>query len=125
MITPYICLPDCRAAIDWYCRVFGARVTFEPIIMPDGRIGHAELTIGEDGRFMMSDSHPAHGAEPPQPGRGNAVTLHLVTAEVDQLVEAARAAGATIDRGPESGDHGRMATLHDPFGHRWMLNDQA
>jgi uncharacterized glyoxalase superfamily protein PhnB len=27
-----------------------------------------------------------------------------------------------LDRGPESSDHGRTATFHDPFGHRWMIN---
>jgi uncharacterized glyoxalase superfamily protein PhnB len=30
--------------------------------------------------------------------------------------------GARLDRGPESTGHGRSATFHDPFGHRWMVN---
>ena len=43
---PYLAVADARRAIDWYVDVFGARVVDEPIVMPDGRIGHAELTIG-------------------------------------------------------------------------------
>lgn len=47
-ITPYLTVADARAAIDRYRNAFGARVSFEPIIMEDGRIGHVELTIGND-----------------------------------------------------------------------------
>ncbi len=53
-LTPYLCVADARAAIDWYTRVLGARVTYEPIVMDDGRIGHVELAVG-DGGWMMAD----------------------------------------------------------------------
>ena len=36
-LTPYLCVADARAAIDWYVDVLGAVVTYEPIVMPDGR----------------------------------------------------------------------------------------
>ena len=39
-LTPYLAVGDARAAIEWYAAVFGAVVTYEPIEMPDGRIGH-------------------------------------------------------------------------------------
>jgi PhnB protein len=42
--------------------------------------------------------------------------------DCDAVAAAALANGATLDRGPESSDHGRTATFHDPFGHRWMIN---
>src|SRR6202035_3931016 len=45
-ITPYIAVPDARAALAWYAEALGARVSGEPIVMPDGRIGHAELDLG-------------------------------------------------------------------------------
>ena len=124
MITPYICVADAKAAIDWYCRVFAGRVTFEPIVMDDGSIGHAEVTLVGNGRIMISESSPGYGVEPPEPGRGAPVSLHLRVDDVAAVAEAARDAGATIDRGPMNDEYGTRATLHDPFGHRWMLNDQ-
>ena len=44
-LTPYICVSDARAAIDWYVEGLGAEVTYEPIIMDDGRVGHCELAV--------------------------------------------------------------------------------
>jgi PhnB protein len=123
-ITAYICVADARAAIEWYVTTLGATVTFEPIIMDDGRVGHVELGIGE-GRFMMSDQFDSAGVAAPDPSRGNAVSLHLNTPDVDGLAQRAVEAGATLDREPASTPHGRIAVFHDPFGHRWMLNDEA
>ena len=39
-LTPYLCVADARAALDWYTEVLGAVVTHEPIVMDDGRIVH-------------------------------------------------------------------------------------
>jgi uncharacterized glyoxalase superfamily protein PhnB len=123
-ITPYVCVADSRAAVDWYVRAFGATVTLDPIVMGDGRVGHVELDVG-GGRIMMSDPFDTAGVAPPDPSRGNAVSLHLHTPDVDGMVQRLVEAGATLDRGPESTPNGRIAVLHDPFGHRWMLNDQS
>ena len=35
-LTPFLCVADGPAAIDWYVEVLGAEVTYEPIMMPDG-----------------------------------------------------------------------------------------
>ena len=121
-LTPYLAVGDARAAIEWYADVFGAVVTFEPIEMPDGRIGHVELAI-DGARLMMADAHPELQCPAPTIGAGSPVTLHLTVAEVDRLTEAACAAGALVDRGPEDNPGvGRVAVLRDPFGHRWFLN---
>ncbi|WP_245988548.1 VOC family protein [Flexivirga caeni] len=125
MITPYLCVADARAAIDWYRSAFGARVSFEPIVMEDGRIGHVELTIGKDGCFMLSDQFDGAGVAAPNPTRGSAVSLHVETSAVDVVVRRAETVGAQIDREPEDTPHGRIAVLHDPFGHRWMFNQPA
>ncbi len=119
-IRPYLCVSDARAALDWYVSALGAVVTVEAMIMPDGRVGHAELTIG-GARVMMSDPYPEIHVDAPAEGRGAAVTLYLTTDDVDATAARASAAGATIDRGPEDSGHGRTAVLRDPFGHRWML----
>jgi PhnB protein len=121
-LTPYLAVADARAAIAWYREVLGAVVTFDPIVMPDGRIGHVELAI-DGAALMMADAHPEIQSPAPVPDAGSPVTLHLSVADVDALVRKARAAGAVVDRGPEdSPPIGRVAVLRDPFGHRWFLN---
>jgi len=121
-LTPYLCVADARAAIAWYADVLGAEVTFEPIVMDDGRIGHVELAVDGAG-WMMSEEFEASGVAVPDPSRGAAVSLHLTVGDVDAVCERVRAAGTTLDRGPEDSPHaGRVAVFHDPFGHRWFLD---
>lgn len=124
-LTPYICVTDSRAAIDWYREALGAEVTYEPIVMPDGRIGHCELAVDGAG-WMMSDEFEEAGVAPPDRDRGNAVTLHLTVTDVDEACRRVQAAGVTLDRGPEdSPPAGRVAVFRDPFGHRWFLNQSG
>ncbi len=120
-ITPYLCVNDGLAAIDWYVSVLDAEPVGDPM-MTDGLVGHAELRILGQPVFL-SDAFDSAGVAPPDPARGNAVTLHLDVDPVDELVRRAVEAGAVLDRGPEDVPGiGRLAVLHDPFGHRWMLN---
>lgn len=121
-LTPYICVADARAAVEWYRGRLGAVVTYEPIVMDDGRIGHCELAV-DGARWMMSDAFDSAGVAPPDPARGNAVSLHLTVTDVDALVRSVTEGGGTLDRGPEDNPPvGRVAVVHDPFGHRWFLN---
>jgi PhnB protein len=121
-LTPYICVADSKAAIDWYGEHLGAVVTVEPMVMDDGRVGHCELAV-DGARWMMSDEFESAGVAPPHPGRGNAVTLHLTVPDVDERCRRVEEGGATIDRAPEDNPPiGRLAVFHDPFGHRWFLN---
>lgn len=126
-LTPYLTVAGARAAIRWYTEVLGAEITFEPIEMPDGRIGHVELAVG-DARWMLADAHPEIQAVAPGP-EGSPVTLHLTVEEVDDVdAVAARVqqAGVLLDRGPEdAGPAGRVAVFRDPFGHRWFINHPA
>ena len=121
VLTPYLAVADARAAIGWYTEVLGARSIGEPMVMPDGRIGHAELTIG-GAHLLLSDAHPEIGVVAPEPGAGATVTLHLDVADADETTERARAANALIEREPSDNPYGRVAVVRDPFGHRWMLN---
>jgi uncharacterized glyoxalase superfamily protein PhnB len=121
-LTPYLCVADCRAAIGWYADVLGAEVTFDPIEMPDGRVGHVEMSLG-GAAWMMSDEFPEAHVAAPDPARGNAVTLHLTVSDVDAVAARLVEAGLVMDRGPESAPGvGRVAVFRDPFGHRWFLN---
>lgn len=120
-ITPYLVVRGAARAIDFYIAAFGAVETFRMTDPSDGRIGHAELTIG-GGIVMLADEYPDFGAVSPDALGGTPVTLHLSTETVDDDVSRAVAAGATVMRAPRDQSFGeRNALLLDPYGHRWML----
>jgi predicted enzyme related to lactoylglutathione lyase len=117
---PYLAVADARAAIAWYVDAFGATVVGEPIVMPDGRIGHAELAL-TDGVVYLADEYPEIGLKAPAP-QAVSVSLMLGVPDTDTALERARDRGAEVQREPYE-DHGsRTATVIDPFGHRWMLS---
>ena len=120
-LTPYLCVTDAHAAIDWYAAALGAEIVFDPIVM-DGKIGHVELAVG-GARWMMSDEFEGSGVAAPLVGRGAGVSLHLTVDDVDEAAARVEAKGTELTRGPEdSPPAGRVAVFTDPFGHRWFLN---
>ncbi|MGN6576868.1 MAG: VOC family protein, partial [Nocardioides sp.] len=113
-LTPYLAVADARRAIEWYVEHLGAEVTYEPIVMGDGRVGHCELAV-DGARWMMSDEFETANVAPPDPARGNAVTMHLTVADCDAACRRVQAAGVTLDRGPEDcPPAGRVAVFRDP-----------
>ena len=116
---PYLAVRGARDALDWYARVLGARLRGEPIVMPDGRVGHAELELAH-GVIYLADEHPEIGVTAPDPG-GVPVSLVLDVADVDAVIAAAVGAGARLDRRPYDAHGHRNATVTDPYGHRWLL----
>lgn len=117
--VPYLAVSDARAAVDWYTDVFGAVPAGDPIVMPDGRVGHAELTIG-DGVLYLSDAHPEIGVTAPRAGE-SPVSLMLPVDDADLVRGRAIDRGATGERRPYDGYGSRHAWIVDPFGHRWGL----
>ncbi|OBF79942.1 glyoxalase [Mycobacterium sp. 852002-51163_SCH5372311] len=117
---PYLAVTDARAAIAWYTDAFGAAVVGEPIVMDDGRIGHAEIAIG-DGVLYLADEYPQLGLKAPAP-RAVSVSLMLHVADTDTALQRAREHGATVEREIYENYGARNATIIDPFGHRWMLS---
>ena len=121
VVSVYLCAHDAAAAIDFYRVAFGAVETLR-MTADDGRVGHAEITIGGN-TVMLSDEHPELGILSPQTLGGTPVTLYLHVEDVDAVYARAIAAGATGEREPADQFHGnRNATLRDPSGHRWMLS---
>ncbi|WP_437574554.1 VOC family protein [Sorangium sp. So ce887] len=117
---PYLSARNAVEAIDFYKRAFGAREDWR-VTMPDGRIGHAELSIGR-ARFFLSDEYPELGAVSPETLKGTSASIVVYVEDVDALAAQAAAAGATIERPPQDQPFGdRMAWLRDPYGHRWGL----
>ncbi len=116
---PYLAVHGARDALNWYAQVLGARLRGEPVVMPDGRVGHAELELSR-GVIYLADEHPEIGVTAPDPG-GVPVSLVLDVADVDAVIAAAVEAGARLDRRPYEAYGHRNATMTDPYGHRWLL----
>lgn len=119
-MTPYLIVADAARAIQFYQAVFDASELFR-LTEPGGKIGHAELRIG-DANLMLADEYPDFGATGPASLGGTPVTIHLYVADVDATIAAAQAQGATLLRPAKDEFFGdRAGTLVDPFGHRWMV----
>ncbi|GAA1364077.1 VOC family protein [Brevibacterium luteolum] len=119
-LTPFIVVTDAAAAIDFYTRVFSARL-ISRMDSPDGSVLHAELDFGQ-GRLQLADANPDYGLALPEAGDAVSASLCLYCADADAVVAAAEAAGAT-EREPiadfVSGD--RYGSIIDPFGRRWAI----
>ena len=119
-VSPYLCVDGAAAAIDFYGAVFG---TTERMRMPapDGKIGHAELQLG-DAVIMLADESPEIGFRSPKAIGGSPVILSLYVDDVDAVVSRAEQAGATVLRPVETQFYGdRSGQFEDPFGHRWSI----
>lgn len=117
---PYLSVANARAAIAWYTDAFDAVVAGEPIVMDDGRIGHAEIMIG-GGMLYLADEYPEIGLKAPAPGAVS-VSLMLHVVDTDAALRKATEHGATVERDAYENYGSRNATIVDPFGHRWMLS---
>ncbi|MGO9196810.1 MAG: VOC family protein [Acidimicrobiales bacterium] len=119
-VVPYLAVRGAQTAIEWYAAAFGARLVDDPILMPDGRIGHCTLELSRT-LVYLSDESPASHVAGPVPGADATVTLVLNIADVDATVERALAEGATLERPAADYPYGRNAVIRDPFAHRWMV----
>ena len=120
-LTPYLCVRNASAAIDFYQQAFGAKELMR-LAEPDGKIGHAELQIG-DAIIMLSDEYPDYGAVSPETIGGSPVRIHLDVDDVDEFARQAIAAGATVSRPIEDQFYGaRSGQLADPFGYTWTVS---
>ena len=118
--TPYLSVRDAVRALEFYRDAFGATEKSR-LMQPDGRVGHAEIAIGE-AQIMLADEFPEMGLKSPLALGGTPVTIHLYVADVDAFAARAVAAGATLKRAVVDQFYGdRSGTLVDPFGHVWMI----
>jgi len=117
--TPYLSIDGAAKAIDFYKTVFGA----QEVVRHDmgGRIGHAELRIG-NGLLMLADEFPEMDFRGPKSMGGSPVMLNLYVENVDEVFRRAEAAGATVVRPVADQFYGdRSGQFTDPFGHRWNV----
>ena len=118
--TPYLIVDDAARALEFYRKAFGAKERMR-FAAPGGKIGHAEITIGNSA-IMLADEHPEMGYRGPQAIGGTPVSIHLYVENVDEVFPRAVAAGATALRPVADQFYGdRSGTLRDPFGHVWHV----
>jgi PhnB protein len=119
-ITPYLITKGASDAIEFYKRAFGATEIMR-MPKPDGKIGHAELSIG-DSKIMLADEYPEKGYRSPLSIGGAAVSIMLYIDKVDEVFKRALAAGAKELMPVQDQFYGdRSGTLQDPFGHMWTV----
>ena len=120
-VTPYLCVKGAAQAIEFYKKAFLATERMR-IAQPDGRVGHAELQVG-DLVIMLSDEFPEIGARSPQSLGGSPVSIHLYVEDADAIFSQAVAAGAKIKRPIADQFYGdRLGGVEDPFGHNWWIS---
>ena len=119
-VMPYLIVDGGSEAIDFYTKVLGATERMR-MPGPDGRLGHAELQVG-DSVIMLADENSEMGARAPRSIGGSPVTIHVYVDDVDATFARALQAGATSLQEVEDRFYGdRAGQLEDPFGHRWSL----
>lgn len=112
-ITPYLFVNEATKAIEYYKKAFGAEEEMR-MEMPGGKIGHAELKIG-DSKIMLADEFPEMGARSPRTYGGSPVTIHLYVEDVDKTAQQAVNAGGKLKGKVENQFYGdRSGTLEDP-----------
>jgi PhnB protein len=119
-VVPYLSVIGASDAIDFYRTVFGARERMR-LAGPEGKVGHAELEIG-DSVVMVADESPEMGGRSPKTLGGTPVTLMVYVEDVDDVFARALHAGATEVRAVQDQFYGdRSGMFEDPFGHRWNV----
>lgn len=120
-VTPSLTVRNAAQAIDFYKKALGAQ-ELNRMEMPDGKIGHAELKIG-DSIIFLSDEMPGMGvSKSPQSLGGCTGVLNLYVPDVDAAFERAVTAGAKTAMPVADmfwGD--RYGTFVDPFGFAWGM----
>ena len=118
-VTPYLAIDGAAEAIDWYVRALGATELFR--MEREGKIGHAEIKIG-DSPLMLADEHPEMGHIGPKTRGGATASFMVYVEDVDGAFRRAIEAGATEAQPVQDKFYGdRSGTLTDPFGHVWTL----
>ena len=119
-VTPYLTLDDAARAIEFYKKAFGA-VGLLRMPAPGGRIGHAEIKIG-DSPIMLADENPEMGNRSPRKLGGSPISLMVYVKDVDAQVAQAVAAGGKLVRPVADQFYGdRTGGIDDPFGYHWYL----
>ncbi len=118
--TPFLIIKEASKALEFYKTAFDA-VELMRMTMPNGKIGYAEIKIGNS-VIMLTDEFPEMGALSPKSLGGTPIKIHLYVKDVDKFAERAITAGAKLVRPLEDQFFGdRLGCIEDPFGHLWSI----
>jgi PhnB protein len=119
-LTPSLVVDNATQAIEFYKRAFGAKERGQ-MPGPGDTIAHAELEIG-DSVLMLHDPMPQSTLKTPKQLGGTSVGIFLYVEDVDEVVQQAIDAGATVTMPVEDQFWGdRFGVVADPFGHQWQI----
>lgn len=119
-VSVYLCVDGAADAIKFYEQVLGGKERLR-IPAPGGKIGHAEIAIG-DSVVMLADEYPDIDFRGPKALGGTPVMVSVYVEDVDSVFDRAVKAGAKALRAVENQFHGdRLGQFEDPFGHRWSV----
>jgi PhnB protein len=125
LVIPYLCVKGAAKAIDFYKQAFGAKENSARITDSTGRVGHAEIQIGES-TLMLADEHPELGFVSPQSLGGAHSQFFVTVPDVDAMASQAIEAGGKLTRPIENKFYGhRTGEITDPFGYRWTLSKRV
>lgn len=118
-VTPYLSIKGAAEAIEFYKKAFGATELFR--MENDGKIGHAEIKIG-DSPIMLADEFPDMGFVSPKTLGGSPIGLMIYVDDVDTVFNRAIESGGVEMRPLQDQFYGdRSGTLKDPYGHVWTV----
>jgi len=119
-VTPYLRVKRAAEAIEYYGRAFGTTELMR-LMMPDGRVGHAEIRLG-DSIIMLSDEFPEMDIVGPESAGKATSALMIYVSDVDAVMKHAASVGATVVMPATDQFWGdRMGKLKDPYGHKWTV----
>jgi PhnB protein len=118
-VTSYLCCNGAAEAIEFYKRAFGAEELYR---MEDGgRIGHAEITIGDTVLYLSDEWPEMHVLSPATLG-GYSCSFVVSVPDADAAFARAIKAGSEVERPLKDEPYGRAGWVVDPFGHRWCIS---
>lgn len=121
VVVPYLCVRGAAEAINFYKNAFGA-VELGRLVLPDGRIAHAEIEI-RGALIMMADELPEYGFTSPQALGGAPLKIYVYCDDADALVAQAVAAGAKLTQPVKDEFYGeRSGQVMDPYGFTWAIS---
>lgn len=119
-LIPALSYNDAPAALEWLARAFGFEARFV-VPGPDGTVGHAEMTLGND-VLMLATAKAGMGSKSPRDLSGVNQSLYVVVEDTDAHYLRAKAAGAEILLEPRDTDYGsREYAAKDLEGHHWSF----
>ncbi|MGV1007157.1 MAG: VOC family protein [Dermatophilaceae bacterium] len=115
-VTPVLTVADVRAAVNWYEDIFGF---VEHVRIGEGHRSQMGLPEGPAAELVVAEVRPGRRTPPGEVSH----QVMLKVADVAVVVQRAVGRGATLVDGPHDWEYGeRQATVTDPFGHQWVLN---